>query len=113
MAFTIGEIAKEVLQEIGRLPDGQVAPSSQTKTVERAYEMLYDELLNNSLVNWAAIDDIPNFAADNIINILAGRVSGRFGVPDQWTPQEEARMNSLAQQLASPYVPQPTQFEDF
>jgi hypothetical protein len=113
MAFTIGEIAKEVLQEIGRLPDGQVAPASQIKTVERAYAMLYDELLNNSLVNWAADDDIPDFAANHIIIILAGRVSGRFGVPDIWTPREGSMMNLLAQQLASPYIAQPTRFGDF
>lgn len=113
MPMTITQIAKEVLQEIGRLPDGQVAPASQVKTVERAYDSLYEELLNNSLVNWAALDDIPDFAANHIIIILAGRVSGRFGVPDQWTQREGNMMNLLAQQLASPYIPQPTQFEDF
>ena len=113
MAMTITQIAKEVLQEIGRLPDGQVAPASQVKTVERAYDGLYEELLNNSLVNWAALDDIPDFASNFLIIMLAGRVSGRFGVPDQWTAREGNMMALLSQQLASPYVPQPTQFEDF
>lgn len=113
MPFTVGEIAKEVLQEIGRLPDGQVAPASQVKTVENAYKMLYEELLNNSNVNWAAGDDIPDFAANPIIVMLAGRVSGRFGVPDQWSQLEGLQRNLLAQQLVSPYVPDVTTFEDF
>ncbi len=113
MPFAIGEIAKEVLQTIGRLPDGQVAPASQVKTVENAYKMLYEELLNNSNVNWSAVDDIPDFAANPIIIMLAGRVSGRFGVPDRWSPQEGTQRNLLAQQLVSPYVPDVTTFEDF
>lgn len=113
MSKTILEIAKEVLQEIGRLPDGQVAPASQTKTVENAYNGLYEELLNNSLVNWSANENIPEFATNPIIIILAGRVSGRFGVPDQWSQRELAMMVTLAQQITSPHVSQPTQFENF
>lgn len=112
MSKTIGDITKRVLQKIGRLPDGQVAPASQTKVVEAAYDGLYQELWNDSLVTWAAIDDIPEFAVNPIIIILSGRVADDFGVPNQWAQREFGIMATLARQLASPYVPQPTQFED-
>ena len=114
MSKTIAEIAKEVLQEIGRLPDGQVAPASQVKTVEDAYTGLYDELLNDSLVNWAIADDeIPEFATDPIIIMLAGRVAGKFGVPNQWRAAEPTMRLRLGKNISSPYVSQTTTFEDY
>lgn len=112
MPKTITEIAVDVLEEIGRLPDGQVAPASQTQKVKLSYSGLYEELLNNSLVNWAAVDDIPDFASNSITILLSSRVCGRFGVPNQWLQLEEREKRNLSQQIASPYVSQPTQFED-
>lgn len=113
MAKTIEEIAEKVLREIGRLPAGQVATASQVDTVKDAYSGLYEELLNNSLVDWSSIDDIPEYATYSVISMLAGRVSGEFGVPDIWSQNEIAFKRNLSQQLASPYVPQPTQFEAY
>ena len=112
MSDTIKEIGVKVLEEIGRLPDGQVAPAGQLKRVETAYTGLYQELLNDSLVNWSATDDIPDFAVDSIVFMLAGRVATRFGVPNEWRKFEDGARMSLAGQIASPYVPQTTQFED-
>lgn len=113
MAKTLLEISTEVLQEIGRLPDGQVAPASQTDKIADAYTGLYEELLNNSIVDWSSTDDIPEYATNPIIIMLASRVAGRFGVPNQWLQREGLMRATLAQQIASPYVPQPTQFESF
>jgi hypothetical protein len=114
MSKTIAEIGKEVLQEIGRLPDGQVAPASQLKTVKDAYTGLYEELLNESLVNWPIADDeIPEFATDALIILLSGRVAGKFGVPNQWRGAEDIMKSRLNSQITSPYEPQPTTFEDF
>jgi hypothetical protein len=114
MSKTIAEIGKEVLQEIGRLPDGQVAPASQLKTVKDAYTGLYEELLNDSLVNWPLEDDaIPEFATDSLIILLSGRVAGKFGVPNVWRAAEPLMRKKLGSQISSPYEPQPTTFEDF
>jgi len=112
MAKTISEIAVDVLEEIGRLPDGQVAPASQSSKVKKAYTGLYQELLNIPVVNWSSTDDIPDFAVNSIVILLSSRVSGRFGVPNQWLQLEEREKRNLAQQIASPYVSQPTPFED-
>ena len=113
MSKTIAEIGKEVLQEIGRLPDGQVAPASQLKTVKDAYTGLYDELLNDSLVSWPLDDEIPEFATDILITMLSGRVAGKFGVPNQWRAAENLMKRRLSGQITSPYIAQPTTFEDY
>lgn len=113
MSKTLTEVATMVLQEIGRLPDNQVAPESQIKKVTDSYEGLYEELLNNELVNWSSVDDIPDFAVRNIVVMLSGRVANNFGVPDIWTAQDEYRQKLMSQQLTTTYTPQPTRFENF
>lgn len=113
MSKTLTEIATSVLQEIGRLPDNQVAPESQIKKVTDAYDGLYEELLNNELVNWSKADDVPDFATRKIIIMLSGRVANNFGVPDVWSQLEDLQLKLLSQQLTTTYVHQPTQFENF
>ena len=80
MAKTKLEIAVKVLRKLGRLPDGQVAPASQTAIVEDSYDGLYSELEGRALVSWSATDDIPDFAAHYIVILLCGRVADDFGV---------------------------------
>lgn len=112
MAKTLKEVATMVLTEIGRLPDGQVAPASQIKKVTDKYSGLYEELLNDSFVNWAEGDDIPEFGVNAIVILLSSRVAFSFGVPNVWVQFEEVMRKKLSSQVASPYVPQPTQFEN-
>lgn len=112
MAKTILEISNKVLSRLGRLPDGQVAPQSQVQVVEDAYDGLYEELLNDSLVNWASTDDIPDFASNSIQTLLLGMVADEFGVPNQWIQLTDIARSKLSQQLALPYVSQPTTFEN-
>lgn len=112
MAKTINEIASSVLRKLGRLPSGQVAPADQIAIVKDAYDGVYEELLNNSNVSWAKTDDIPDFATKYIKLLLLSDVADDFGVPNQWLSLMDYAKLSIAQQIASPYVPQPTQFED-
>ena len=113
MSKTIAEITKEVLEEIGRLQEGQVATAAQLQTVEDSYDGLWEELYNDSAIAWASDDDIEDYAADAIIILLAGRVAGRFGVPNVWKQLEPLQKRKLRQQMASPYEPQPTQADHF
>lgn len=103
MAKTIAEIAVGVLREIGRLPDGQVAEASQLQTVKDAYSGLYEDLFNNSLVNWASTDKIPEFAVYPIKQMLAGRVAGEFGVDaTKYLVLVDTMEAKLAENLANP-----------
>lgn len=113
MAKTPTEVYVMVLEGLGRLADGQVAPASQTKKVRQKYEGLYDELLEDSLVNWGVDDDIPEFAVHPVVQLLLGMTADTFGVPDKWTASREFWRARLANSLASPYTPQPTRVDYF
>jgi len=113
MAKTITEVATDVLRKLGRLPDGQVAVANQIAQIEYSYDGLYEELANDSLVNWASTADIPNFAVHPITMLLLGRVADNFGVPNQWIGFYNDAREILSKQLSEPYVHQPTQFENF
>jgi hypothetical protein len=112
MARTQNEIAVRVLKKLGRLPDGQVAPASHTKIVKNEYTDLYQELLDDGIVNWSASDNIPNNVARYITVILLGRCSDDFGVPDKWTILEPFMKKKIAAMVASPYTPQPTKYDE-
>lgn len=116
MARTILELVDSVLSKHGRKPSGQTADPSNVKTVEDEYDELYQELLDNGLVNWAVRDNIPLNASGIIKKFLLGRTADNFGKIDKWTASEEQvrQLNlQLSRLLASPYVEQPTPFEDF
>lgn len=103
MAKTITEIAVKVLEELGRLPDGQVAPASQLKKVKDAYNGLYEELFNRSLVNWSSADSIPEFAVYMIVQLTAGRIARSFGVdPTPYLLLVIPLETRLAEQVANP-----------
>lgn len=111
MAKTKAAIATMVLQKIGRLPDGQVAPGSQTKIVKEAYDALYQELLGDQIVDWSSTASIPEKVVYPIVEILSGRVSDSFGVPNTWSTNEDYNRKRIAKNLANPYVPSVTEFE--
>jgi len=113
MSKTLAEVAEKVLKKLGRLADGQVAPASQKKSVTDEYDGLYDELLNDGLVNWAKADSIPDFAYNPICILLLGRVADDFGVPDKWSARETQQRKKISAQISSPYVSATTPFEDY
>lgn len=102
MAKTITEIAVKVLKELGRLPDGQVAPASQLKEVKDYYNSLYDDLFNRALVTWGSTDSVPEFAVYPIVQLVSGRVGGQFGVDvAKYLVLVDSMENKLAQQIAN------------
>jgi hypothetical protein len=115
MAKTIKEVATKVLKKLGRLPGGQVAPADQLKIVTDEYEELFEDLFENSNVNWSSDDDIPEGAAGYIKNLLLGRTADDFGVQNKWENPEYIKIQKkgLAMFLASPYVSQPTPYSDY
>lgn len=111
MSKTIEEVRNMVLRVVGRFQEGNVPNSNTAGIVEDAYDGLYDELLNDSLVNWSKADDLPEFAVNPVKILLSSRVAFDFGVPNVWAQFEDVMRLKLSQQIASPYVSQPTQAE--
>lgn len=113
MAKTLKEVSNRVLRDLGRLPGSQTATAAQLKIVSDAYEGLYDSLFNDSLINWASTDDIPEFAVRPVVTMLKAQVAESFGNdPTVFLAQENAMRQLLASQLASPYESTTTQFEN-
>lgn len=103
MAKTINEIAVGVLEELGRLADGQVAPASQTQKVKAAYKGLYEDLFNNSLVDWGPTEAIPEYAVYPIEQLVASRVAGKFGVSStKYDIKTTAMRLRLAENITNP-----------
>ena len=116
MSKTIREIAQEVLQNIGRLPVGQTAKANHLKTVEDSYTGLHADLVINGFVNFGVDDEIPEEFSDTLIDYLSGRVSGRFGVRNDWTAtkgQVDDLRLKLSSLVVTPYVSQTTDYEEF
>jgi len=107
MAKTVTQIAIKVLQKLGRLPDGQVAPASQVEIVKDAYSGLYAELFNRALVDWGEADDLPEYAVQHVATILCSRIADQFGVdPTIYLAQMELSFAKLAEQLANEKEPE-------
>jgi hypothetical protein len=103
MSKTINEVATKVLFKLGRLPNGQVAPANMLNIVKDAYDGLYEDLFENSLVNWASDDAIPEFAVWPIIILLCARVGDDFGVnTDRFIALNDSMEGKLAELIASP-----------
>jgi len=117
MSRTTKELSEKVLRKLGRLPAHQTMTASQEKHVTDEYDDLYQELLDNSIVNWASSDDIPSNVYNPIYNILRERLKADFGVPGMGTSElelYERRMRlKISKVITNPYISQTTQFEDF
>ncbi|MCP4365423.1 MAG: hypothetical protein GY800_09025 [Planctomycetes bacterium] len=112
MVKTLDQISERVLRKLGRLPLGQVMDADQAQQVKDAYAELYAELLNDGIMEWVETDDIPDYAVSSIISMLLANLADDFGVPNQWASNYEYFRIKLASQIASPYVYQPTPFEE-
>jgi hypothetical protein len=103
MAKTIAELSVKVLEELGRLPQGQVAPAARLQKVKDAYNGLYEYLENKGLVNWGSTDSVPEWSVYPLTMLISGRVGRAFGVDT--TPYilvADNMVNMIAEQIANP-----------
>lgn len=122
------ELQVAVLQELGVLSTGESANPADAAIVDQKYATLYEMLLSEGLVSWAADDDVPDFAGNAVVLMTAYLCCGAFEVP----PQKKAELTrrgqlnlkpseggpseaeiQLRRQLASRFVYQPAQTEYF
>lgn len=113
MAKTLKEVAKRVLQDLGRLPNGQVATAAQENIILDAYNGVYESLLNDEIVNWASDDDVPDFAVRAVVTLLKGQVAEAFGNnPNPFLAQEQSMRQILSRQIVNNYAPETTEFKN-
>lgn len=108
MSKTIGEVAESVLLSIGRATPGQDHDANYTKIVKDAYAGLYEMLKNDSLVNWAYTDNIPDWAVFPITVMLSGMVGDQFALDERIQQRFLSQFGTMRRLLASqgvhPYI---------
>jgi hypothetical protein len=124
--MTSAELQVAVLQELGVLATGESALAADGAIVTDHYGSLYEMLLTEGLVSWAAADNIPDFAERPVTLMVAYLCCGKFGVsaqkvaelkrvgalslaPVEGGPSEAERQ--LRRQLARGFVYSPIQTE--
>lgn len=111
--MTLAELRIAALQEAGILASGESAPPEDDQFVATKYAALYDMLLTDGLVAWAATAAIPDYADIPLTMMLAAAIAPTFGVSGQrladlrsgWIAAEIM----LRKQLAKNYVSHPAQ----
>jgi len=122
--MTLTELSTRVLQKLGVLPTGEVADADDADIVQTKYGSLYEQLQTLSLVSWAADEAIPEYAAEQIVQMTAAISVDEFEISE---PKRSALMiegllhlnppsqaeKSLRRQLARNYVSYPARPDYF
>lgn len=122
--MTLAELRKAALQEIGILASGEEAEPEDDQLCKEKYESLYDIMLTEGLVAWAADDNLPDYAALPVTMMLAAYIAPAFGVVGQrladlrvggalGLPQQSVAERMLRRQLQKHYVSYPASSDYF
>lgn len=122
--MTLAELRTAALQEIGILASGESASPEDDQLVSQKYDALYDMLLTEGLVAWAASEEIPDYADVPLTMMLAAVIAPAFGVSGQkltdlraggalGIPGGSIAERMLRRQLAKHYVSHPAQPDYF
>lgn len=122
--MTLAELRQAALQEAGISTPSEPVDADDDQLVSTKYDALYDMLLTEGLVAWAATDDIPEYAEQPVTMMLAAFIASSFGMTGQrmnelrlagtigMTPPSLAEQ-MLRRQLSKNYVPAPAQTDYF
>lgn len=116
--MTLAELRIAALQEAGILAIGESASAEDNQLVADKYTALYDMLLTEGLVAWAATAAIPDYADIPVTMMLAAAIAPAFGIEGQRLadlrtggalnlPQPSIAERMLRRQLAKNYVAHP------
>lgn len=115
--MTLAELRTAALQEAGILASGEAAEPEDDHLAGQKYQALYDMLLSENLVSWAATDDLPEFAEIPMTMMLAAVIAPAFGIAGQRLMDLRAGYawaeKMLRRQLAKSYVANPARTEYF
>jgi hypothetical protein len=116
--MTRTELYTRTLQKLGTLAAGEVASADDAALIQTKYGSLYEQLQTLGLVAWAATEDIPEYLAEPIVQMVAALNVDEFEITDpkrstlllggmlHLNPPSQAE-NVLRKQLARNYVSSP------
>lgn len=101
MAKTKAQIAQRVLTKTNRVPIGETADANLTALVKEHYDEVYQELLQDGLVDWGSADSVPDHAVSLIVLLVTVRAADDLRVPEQRLQRLIAQVKPARKQLAA------------
>lgn len=119
--MTLKDLYRKVLEKLTVVASGTPVDGDDEKTVRDKYSSLYDTLATEELVNWTAEADVPEFAVQPLVAMLAFMCANEFGQPATnfaqegalFLPQMSLAERQLRRAMASRYISQPQKTEYF
>jgi hypothetical protein len=124
MSITLADIYQRTGAKLEILRADENLEAEDGDLIADAYIGLHDQLLSEGLMTWGKADDVPEWAAPILVDMLAALLVDQFGVeePRRSTVKIEGILGSspigmaerkLRRQLALPYVPNSVPVENF
>lgn len=79
MSTTLTDLYRKTLEELQVVAAGESADGDDTRIVSEKYAALYQQLAGMDLVGWGPTDDVPDYAALPLTQILAYVCALPFG----------------------------------
>lgn len=119
--MTLKDLYRKVLEKLTVVSSGTPVDPDDEKTVRDKYATLYETLDTEELVNWTATADVPEFAAQPLIAMLAFMCANEFGQQAEgfaqegalFLPQMSLAERQLRRAMAARYISAPQKTEYF
>jgi len=124
MAVTLADLYQRTGAKLGIVRADESLSAEDGDLLGDTYASLHDQLLSEGLVTWSPTDDVPDWAAPILADMLASLVVDHFGLeePRRSLVKIEGALGmspvslaerKLRRQLALPHVPQTVATEYF
>ena len=124
MAVTLEDLYQRTGAKLGIVRADESLSAEDGDLLGDTYASLHDQLLSEGLCTWSASEDVPDWAAPILVDLLAALLVDHFGLeePRRSLVKLEGTLGmapvslaerKLRRQLALPYVPQTVWTEYF
>lgn len=79
--MTLTQLKQRVLEKLGVLATGESPVIADATLVADRYTSLHDMLITDGLVNWTSTEDIPAWAEEPLVLMVAAASMHEFGLP--------------------------------
>lgn len=116
MAVALADLYQQTGFKLGILRADQTLSAEDGDLITKRYTSLHDQLLGEHLATWAVDEELPEWAAPIVVDILAAMLVDEFGLeePRRTMLRAEGALGAapvspaerkLRRQLTLPYVP--------
>lgn len=124
MAVTLADIYQRTGIKLELVRATQNLSPEDGAVIAESYIGLHDQLLSEALMTWGVDEDVPEWGAPIIVDMLAAMLVDHFGVEEPRRSQVRAEgivgnnpispsERRLRRQVAQPYIPHTLQGERF